>query len=417
MTSIDIYSILSSKPNNNHYLQRYYKFILNCNIKNEQFTGYTERHHICPKSSDLFPEYKDLKIFKWNVVNLTDRQHYIAHWMLWKAFAGKQTFAFFAMANNQTPKQLKRNVRVLNSKTFEQLKTDYRNMSSKLNKGYASYFDSVTGVKLRCKTNDPNVLSGIYISLTTGRKMPAKTDEYKLAVGVRIRNLNWSKNPTRVVNLYFLDMKISLICSRGFPELIPFLDQGWGYKITKEYKSMLAVKVNKNMSRTARLKAGENISKTRKSKLYTPRVVTKESRLKLRTNPLTYILFYDTISCKFLEFDSIDAETLDTTQFIRVFGRTGVKVWNNDGKTRKVNKLVPMPEGWFVKDQLSTIEVFDIQSKSFVFIIKRDLDITNHVIMTCRNENRIKIYRDDGLSNRYVHKAFLETYGMPYGWH
>lgn len=44
--------------------------------------GYKEKHHILPKS--LYPEFKDLKAFPWNRVDLTAREHYIAHRLLTK---------------------------------------------------------------------------------------------------------------------------------------------------------------------------------------------------------------------------------------------------------------------------------------------------------------------------------------------
>jgi hypothetical protein len=56
--SIDIYSILSSIPHNPHYLERYIKFIKGCKQKNLILEGYSEYHHICPRS--LFPKYESL---------------------------------------------------------------------------------------------------------------------------------------------------------------------------------------------------------------------------------------------------------------------------------------------------------------------------------------------------------------------
>jgi hypothetical protein len=93
MTSNDIYTILSSKPHNPHYLKRYMKFIGGCRIKNSYNLGYTEGHHICPKAKDLFPEYTNKKIFPWNIVDLTTHQHIIAHVILWKTFGGSQSRA------------------------------------------------------------------------------------------------------------------------------------------------------------------------------------------------------------------------------------------------------------------------------------------------------------------------------------
>jgi hypothetical protein len=74
MTIYAIDNILSSKPHNSHYLKRYIWFIESCRILNEDYIGYTEKHHICPKAKDLFPEYKSLKKHPWNKVVLTPRQ-------------------------------------------------------------------------------------------------------------------------------------------------------------------------------------------------------------------------------------------------------------------------------------------------------------------------------------------------------
>jgi hypothetical protein len=84
--AMDIYSILSSKPHNPHYLNRYITFIEQCQQKNIGYEGYTEKHHIYPKAKDMFPEYKDFRLHPWNCAVLTARQHFIAHLLLWKTF-------------------------------------------------------------------------------------------------------------------------------------------------------------------------------------------------------------------------------------------------------------------------------------------------------------------------------------------
>lgn len=72
-------------PHNMHYLDRYVRFILNCQRTNVGLKNY-ETHHICPKGKHMFPEFKNLKENHWNAVNLTYRQHYIAHWILSKVY-------------------------------------------------------------------------------------------------------------------------------------------------------------------------------------------------------------------------------------------------------------------------------------------------------------------------------------------
>lgn len=119
MTNIDIYAILSSKSHNPHYLNRYWKFIQACSIANKGDDKYLEKHHICPKASDLFPEYKNFNKFTWNKVLLTYRQHFIAHWMLWKAYKNfaSQFYAFDCMSNISG---------LSNSHTYKTLKTQRR---------------------------------------------------------------------------------------------------------------------------------------------------------------------------------------------------------------------------------------------------------------------------------------------------
>ena len=113
MSNRDIYSILSSKPHNPHYLKRYFKFI--CSKINKNITG--DRHHICPKSSDLFPQFASFKDNPWNIIYLTIREHYIAHMLLWKAYGGKQSQAFMLLSGKNQNR---------NSKIFEQIKNEMR---------------------------------------------------------------------------------------------------------------------------------------------------------------------------------------------------------------------------------------------------------------------------------------------------
>lgn len=74
---------------NQHYIDRYLRFISACRYREHD---YTEKHHILPVS--MFPEFKNSTE---NIVVLTGRQHYIAHYMLARAFGGKMWFAFNQM--------------------------------------------------------------------------------------------------------------------------------------------------------------------------------------------------------------------------------------------------------------------------------------------------------------------------------
>lgn len=69
----------------NHHLDRYKKFI--DALRSQRIDGYFEKHHILPRSMGGSDDAS-------NIICLTLRQHYIAHWMLWKAYGGKMAVAF-----------------------------------------------------------------------------------------------------------------------------------------------------------------------------------------------------------------------------------------------------------------------------------------------------------------------------------
>lgn len=95
-------------------LKRYISFI-NA-IKSQTITGNKEIHHILPRSMNGKDE-------NYNLISLTPRQHFIAHWMLWKAYKTPNvTYAFWSMSkqNNQNQHRYKK----INSKTYELLKQD-----------------------------------------------------------------------------------------------------------------------------------------------------------------------------------------------------------------------------------------------------------------------------------------------------
>ena len=80
---MDIYTAMhKATVYSEHNLNRYIKFI--DSIPKDRVLEYKEEHHILPKA--LFPEYiKE----KWNLINLTPREHFIAHWMLARIYSSK----------------------------------------------------------------------------------------------------------------------------------------------------------------------------------------------------------------------------------------------------------------------------------------------------------------------------------------
>lgn len=73
---------------------------------------YTENHHIIPRSLGGSND-------KSNLILLTGREHFIAHLILWKAFGGKMTSAFWYMSNNKRKHSFK-----ITSRQYEDLRKD-----------------------------------------------------------------------------------------------------------------------------------------------------------------------------------------------------------------------------------------------------------------------------------------------------
>ena len=107
--------IIYPEPKSQHFLNRYIKFI---NSINNPDNAIVEVHHILPKSMGG-------KNNSDNLIKLTPRQHYIAHWMLWKAFETKETTAAFFSMCNQTNQHQSRNFRI-SSSMYESLKIEFK---------------------------------------------------------------------------------------------------------------------------------------------------------------------------------------------------------------------------------------------------------------------------------------------------
>lgn len=95
--------------------KRIYDMIID-NAKNRVLEGYSERHHIIPKS--LGGSNK-----KENLVRLTAREHFICHWLLTKFTKGKDRIKMLQAMNMMSVKHKKHN-RYLNSKKFAQVKEE-----------------------------------------------------------------------------------------------------------------------------------------------------------------------------------------------------------------------------------------------------------------------------------------------------
>jgi hypothetical protein len=222
---MDIYSILASKPHNSHHLNCYITFIRKCQLKNIGYEGYAEKHHICPKAKDMFPEYKSFSKNPWNKALLTPRQHFIAHLMLWLSYRNKSsanTIACF-MKNN-----------CKNSKLYAQAKTEYAKEVSKRMKNKAVVKD-LSGNILQISVNNEKYLNGEFNSIGKNKIMTKDIDG----------------------NIFKID-KDDPRFLRG--ELVGMMKGVGGYKWTEEQKDKIRGENNKGFR-------GKNHSKDTKIKM------------------------------------------------------------------------------------------------------------------------------------------------------
>jgi len=104
---MDIYTILSSKPHNAYYLEKYIFFIKR-NYKKYDDGENVEKHHILPKAEDMFPEYINFGLHEWNCILLPLKKHFYAHYLLSKAFyfSNSQIYAFCLMGGRLKNKNI-----------------------------------------------------------------------------------------------------------------------------------------------------------------------------------------------------------------------------------------------------------------------------------------------------------------------
>ena len=180
---IEFFEILSTKIHNIHYLKRYCKFISLCKEANTQLSDdiYTEKHHICPKSNDMFPEYE--KNAPWNIIRLTVKQHLVAHHLLYKAYNNKsQTYAFWARVNIDGHQ--------LTIKVASKLLENYRSSNSGINNHFYGK-----------KHADPEKCGVQNIGKTPWNKGLSKSTELRLASGDK--NYFFGKKFTKEKNPMF----------------------------------------------------------------------------------------------------------------------------------------------------------------------------------------------------------------------
>lgn len=128
---------------NKHYKNRYNKFIEKIkSTENRQLGEYTEMHHIQPKCLRGTNN-------KNNLIRLTLREHFLAHWLLWKAYPDYLPLASaFLQMNHKNPKGVKGFQGRITSRTYESLRSKTYEMLAEVNRDKVNVRDS-SGNSLR----------------------------------------------------------------------------------------------------------------------------------------------------------------------------------------------------------------------------------------------------------------------------
>ena len=130
-------------PYKENMIKRYVDFVFSRNY--DRIDSPIEKHHILPKS--IYPEYLSFINFPWNKVNLSYREHIIAHIMLHHIFGGKMTFTVLRMVGkdriglfNRQYDKIKREYFLSEEQTLNSRK-GAKVVADKLKEGKRIYYD------------------------------------------------------------------------------------------------------------------------------------------------------------------------------------------------------------------------------------------------------------------------------------
>lgn len=220
------------------YLDRYNKF-MNA-LKNQVVEGYTEKHHIVPRSHGGTHDES-------NIIRLTPRQHYVAHWMLWKAYGKEMTTAFNYMNG------IKRYGKRLNSKTFEILKIE--EIQRQKNKVFseetrkkmseAAKARPPASAETNQKIGEKNRLRGPRSEETRRKIREGNTGKKwsQASIEKRLKTYHANRTPHKWMNKDGIRMKVKVEDVDKYLQLGYSL--GTGHVITQEYRNKLSAGTKK----------------------------------------------------------------------------------------------------------------------------------------------------------------------------
>jgi hypothetical protein len=134
----------------------------------------------------MFPQYKIQKDNRWNIVKLTARQHFISHWMLWKAYNNSSTAWAFSIFKTP-PKQCTNRGAYFTSRTFEALRKSLAIQSSHRGRGKKQ---SIERIEHRAKMNTGKIrpTSAVETTAAKNRGMHYQSQENKDAQSQRMKS-------------------------------------------------------------------------------------------------------------------------------------------------------------------------------------------------------------------------------------
>ena len=247
MDSESIYRLLQTKKYNQHYLARYWKFIQRCQDR-ELSEEYTEKHHILPKAKDMFPEFANITDHPWNEVELTAREHIIAHVILWKAYGGSQSLALDCMLGNfnsdtnsfLSERRIPASIKI---RYLAKSREDSIRFKSEIRLGKTVFKDS-DGNKFFLDVDDPMIKELNLVGNNQGLTHNESTKE----------KMKRSKDHSRRIDLWFLNIKRSVAALSV--EYVEMIEQGWlPYKTPESYeygKNSFSEKVSAKLKGTMR---------------------------------------------------------------------------------------------------------------------------------------------------------------------
>ena len=149
---------------------------------------YYEKHHIIPKCMGGSND-KD------NIIKLTAREHFIAHWLLWRIYPTKQmAFAFYLMAsgikrfntgiNRETFSSIAyEEAKIAKSKAVSENNKKYKKGHTKSDEAKKKLSDSLKGIKL---TDDHKN------NISRSNKGKAKSNAHRKKLSDSLKGFDWS---------------------------------------------------------------------------------------------------------------------------------------------------------------------------------------------------------------------------------